>query len=484
MLEQNKILKMKTLKINKLILLFIGLIVISSCVQDDDFDTPNLTFDEPNIPASQLRTMSSLAGDLAQAQDNFGEVDYEDETTTVSYTFNENDEYITGYVVSSDEAGNFFEELVIQDNFENPTVGIKLLIDVNPLFTRYEVGRKVYIKINGLAVGITNGVLSIGVLNGNEVDKIASSSETQVIQRSNEVATIVPLPLNISNFSSDKTNMMIELADVQFNRNEVINNSLTYASEQSDEFDGERSLESCSSSGSVIFSTSTFADFKGLLLPSGGGSMSALLTKDFFGEVFNVVINTPEDVNFGGIENRCDPDFLECSGSTSSANTIFEEDFQSIGDESDLDAMGWTNVNVSGGSERYEDSSFGGNTYMKISAFGTGEDPLEAWLVTPAINLDGSTDEELSFDISANFETGTILEAFITTNYTGDPTTTDWTVIDANIPVGDGGFGDFESSNINISCLDGDVHVAFKYLGAADGAETRYHIDAIKVTGN
>jgi hypothetical protein len=70
MLEQNKILKMKTLKINKLILLFIGLVVITSCVQDDDFETPILTFEEPDISAGELRTIGSLAGDLAQEQDN------------------------------------------------------------------------------------------------------------------------------------------------------------------------------------------------------------------------------------------------------------------------------------------------------------------------------------------------------------------------------------------------------------------------------
>lgn len=66
---------------------------------------------------------------------------------------------------------------------------------------------------------------------------------------------------------------------------------------------------------------------------------------------------------------------------------------------------------------------------------------------------------------------------------TRDPTTTEWIFLDANVPIGDEGFGDFVARTINISCLSGDVHVAFKYLGAAGGAETRYHIDDVKVTG-
>ncbi|MFT5790758.1 MAG: hypothetical protein ACI9LI_000083, partial [Saprospiraceae bacterium] len=51
------------------------------------------------------------------------------------------------------------------------------------------------------------------------------------------------------------------------------------------------------------------------------------------------------------------------------------------------------------------------------------------------------------------------------------------------IPVGDGGFGDFETLSTNISCLNGDINVAFKYKGSAGASETRYHIDDVKVTG-
>ncbi len=90
----------------------------------------------------------------------------------------------------------------------------------------------------------------------------------------------------------------------------------------------------------------------------------------------------------------------------------------------------------------------------------------------------------MSFDVSTNFETGQALTAFITNNYTGDPTTTEWTQLDANIPIGDSGFGSFKTSTINISCLNGNVHIAFQYLGAAGGSETRYHIDNIKITGS
>lgn len=473
---------MKTLNINKFILLLVGLVVFNGCVEDDDFNTPNTSVTEPVLDGPEV-SIGAIAGRLAQEQDNGGTLDYTDEDTVLTFEFSETNEYMVGYVVSSDEGGNYFEELILQDNIENPTIGIKLLIDVNPLFVRYEVGRKVYIKLNGLAVGMTNGVLTIGTLNGNEVDKISSAVENEFLLRSAEVATMVPMPLEFGDFADDKTNLLIELQDVQFNRNQATgDNPLSYASEASDEFDGERTLESCASASSVVFSTSTFSDFKSLTLPSGRGSMTAVLTKDFFGEVFNVVISSPEDVNFDS-DDRCDPDFLECPGASGGGSAFFSEDFEGFAGYA---AEGWTNVNVSGGSTQWITGSFSGSTYAQISGFSSGDDEINVWLVTPTINMDGTTGEELSFDVQANFDNGTILTVLVSDDFTGDPTTTTWQLLDATIPVGpSGGFGSFEGVGpINVSCIDGDVNFAFFYEGSDPSATTRYHVDNIEVTGN
>lgn len=481
MSEQNKIQKMKTLKFNKIIVLLLGLVVFTACVQDDEFNTPDTSVVEPNIPDNAKVQISALAGELAQAQDNTS-LDYTDEETTYSYTFNEAPLYMEGYVVSSDEGGNFFEEIIIQDNFENPTIGIKLLIDVNPLFVRYEPGRKVYVKLNGLSVGITNGVLTLGALNGNEVDKIPSASEGDFIFRSATVETLVPMPVDFSDFSDDKTNLFIQLPDVQFNRNIVGDNAQSYAAEQSDEFDGERTLESCSAAAAVIFSTSTFADFKALTLPAGRGSMNAILTKDFFGEVFNIVVNSPEDINFDN-PDRCDPDFLECTGPSGGGGAFFEEDFEGFGT---YNSEGWDNINISGTDTDWFISSFSGNFYSRISAFNSDNDEADVWLVTPEIDMDMTTGEELSFDIQSNFDNGTNLSVWISTDYAGDPTTATWSILDVTIPVGPAStFGNFETVGpVNISCVDGTAVIGFFYEGSDPSATTRYHLDNVVVTGN
>lgn len=464
-------------KANNILALFTVFMLVfsvSSCVNDDDYNTPNLTITDPNITPNM--TFLNVIARYNDAVSNGESVGVFDDAT---------DLFIEGYVISSDRSGNFFEELIIQNKMDgssdasDPRLGLNIQINTSSLSDTYEVGRKVYIKMNGLAIEESHGVYTIGKAVGNSLEQIQAFEYKDFITRGAEVVALTPKITTIGELTEADENTLIQLDNMQIHRNSV---ALTYAGEASDQFDGFRTLESCDDGNTISLQTSTFADFKSIQVPQLKGSIQGIFTRDF-GDDFNVlVINSTDDITFDNPE-RCDPNILECTGTTAITNVIFEEDFQSITDEAQLDGMGWTNVNVSGGSERFEDSSFSGDTYMKISAFGTGENPLEAWLVTPAINLDSSTQEELTFEVSANFETGQILTAFITDNYTGDPTTTEWTQLDANIPIGGGGFGSFVKSTINISCLNGDVHVAFKYLGAAGGSETRYHIDDIKVTG-
>ncbi|MBV1923675.1 MAG: choice-of-anchor J domain-containing protein [Flavobacteriaceae bacterium] len=471
---------MKTLNLYKLIILFFAVTMISSCVKDDDYDVPNIVVVEPDLGDTPVITVNNIASAWEQEQGNV--------------TF-ETEQYLEGYVVSNDEFGNFFEEIIIQDNLENPTTGIRVLIDESPLFTRFEIGRKIYINLQDLTVGISNGVLTLGIGGGTYIEAIpAPRLENDVILRSAEVATIVPLEINLSDLPSlneDEdafrlTNRLVKINNVQFNRNDVLgDNPLTYAGEQSDEFDGERSLESCDSGSTIVFSTSTFADFKSVTMPSGRGSVTGILTKNFFGDTFNFVINDVTGVNLDN-EDRCDPDFFSCTTPSGGGATFYEDDFESYGDFSDAESAGWTNVNVSGGNTEWELGNFSNSNYAQISGFTSGEDEINVWLVSPSIDMDNTTGEELLFDVQSNYDNGNILTVLFSSDFSGDVTAATWQSLDAAIPNGpSGGFGDFETVGpINISCLDGSINIAFLYEGSDPSATTRYHVDNFTVTGN
>lgn len=458
---------MKTIKLNKLAILLLSFVVFTACVEDDDFNTPNLSITDPNIDGNIVDIDAVKGSYLSSGEEIF--------------TFEATNDYMEGYVISSDESGNFFKEVILQDKAENPTNGIMIQLDVNPIFTTLDFGRKVYIKLDGLSIGESNGVIQLGRRDGNELARISSAQMSEYVIRTSEVATIVPLEVSISDFNENLENIFIRLNDVQFNSEEVFPTPKTYAAEASDEFDGERLLESCGcfSGSSVILSTSTFADFKTLNLPSGRGTVDGILTRDFFDDFYTIYLNSPEGVNFTN-EERCNS--IPEGGTVS---TLFSENFTSYTNIGQAETAGWTNINVSGGSLEYVLGNFSGNKYAQVSGFGSGQAEIDTWLVTPEINLDGTTGESLTFDLEVAFANGVILSVLITDDYTGDVTTTEWTTLDVGIPnTPVSGFGGFNNvGNFNISCLEGNIRVAFRYEGSDPSATTRYHIDNVVVTG-
>ncbi len=69
------------------------------------------------------------------------------------------DIYIHGYVVSSDEGGNFFKSIVIQD----ATGGIELRLDKTGLYNEYPVGQEVFVDCRGLLIGDYGNYPQLGV---------------------------------------------------------------------------------------------------------------------------------------------------------------------------------------------------------------------------------------------------------------------------------------------------------------------------------
>ncbi len=471
---------MKRFKKTQLFILAIGLIAFYGCVENDDFKTP-LSTDIPfQINATdELLTINAVINAYKQ---NNGILEYgEKDPITPS-----NNRYIEGYVISSDEAGNFFEEIVIQDKAENPSAGIVVQVDVNPLFTFYEFGRKVYINLDGLAVNEENGVIQIGKRDGSGLEKITSKQRNEHIIRGAEIATIVPLDITIADFSNDKENLFVRLNDMQFVKSQVLRGNLppmTFAGEASDQFDGERILENCNDNKKVVLSTSTFSDFKSLSLPLNKGSIEGILTRDFFDRFFTLVINTPESINFANT-NRCDPVVLTCNNPINGASTmtIYSENFESFGT---FTSEGWVNTNINSGSTQWREGSFRGNSFAQVSGFNSNENDIKVWLVTPSINLDGTTEEVLDFDVQTNYNNGANLTVWISRDFTGDPTTATWEQLDTTIPSGSStGFGSFEAATrVNLSCLDGNIYIGFFYQGSDPNATTRFHLDNIVVSG-
>ena len=474
---------MKAQMFTTLITCFLILTIILSCVKNDEFDLPTNMPVAPEIEGT-LITINSLLNLLYQEQES-------NENDMLS--FYETDLYISGYVISSDEAGNFFEELIIQDSPENPTRGVKILIDVNPLFVSFEFGRKVFIKLDGLAVGFDSGVLSLGIQGGDKLEKIAESLMTETIIRDTVVADIIPNPILISEFSIGKTNLYIQLNNVQFNQVEVLDSGpKTFAAEPSDEFDGERKLESCEEGSSTIFSTSTFSDFKAVLLPSGNGVLEGILSLNFFGEEFNVVVNSPETLYFESNELRCE---LDCGLATSTGQIVLLSEFFETNEEGEpISGNGWTNF-IEAGSEQWEAYFDDGvNASLGISArvgsFNSNDDRTITWLISPEINFDNQEGESLHFKTSTSFADRSKLEVLFSDNWNGAENTiisATWKSFpSAVIASNNDFFGDWiESEFVDFSCFSGRGHFAWRYTGSGEeDFDGTYELDEIIINSN
>lgn len=438
------------------ILFFIGL-VATSCVKDDDFNTPEISAEEPNIDVNFT---------IQLAKDTYGGF----EPVLIG---GDGELYLEGYVVSNDEAGNFFKTLVIQNSPENPTAGIAISTEDSDLYTFYEPGRKIYFRVDGLYSGEFAGLPTLGVFNAGEVGRISILEFRERIARSTEFQEIVPQVRTINQLSDSDLNTLVMLENVQVSDGDL---GQSYAN-LNNTFSVNRVITNCERTQDIILRNSGFATFKNELMPEGSGSLTAVFS--VFNNTDQLFIRDTNDVNFD--QDRCLEDDDEPVGA------LLFEDFESItttGNGVNINLPEWTNVNVTGGTERYEAREFENNKYAQITAFNSGESPLEAWLVTPNVDLTGTVNPKLSFQTKDGFNNGSAIKVFIATNFSGNVGNATWIEItNATIATGtsSGYAANFTpSGDIDLSSYIGQsVAIAFQYIGADGGTTTTYQIDNV-----
>ncbi len=161
---------------------------------------------------------------------------------------------------------------------------------------------------------------------------------------------------------------------------------------------------------------------------------------------------------------------------------IYSEDFETVTANQTFRLPNWKVINESG-ANNWEGKTYGGTFYAQISGY-NGDDSEIDWLVSPAIDLNGSSNPILNFDSKDGYNNGDVLEAFISEDFTGDIKASTWTKLNPVLATGSsGGYAtDFTNSgNIDLSSYSGQVYIAFKYSGGTSIATTTFQIDNIVV---
>jgi len=477
---------MKTNKFLTLVLALVASIAITSCVEDDDFSIPSSLGDEENAAVQQILD-DMVAGTLTEVSiaevkmmyDPSEEIPFEVDTEIV----------IKGYVSSSDKTGNFYKEIYVQDNFENPTSGIKVIINQTDLYNKYNKGREVYIKLNGLQIGeerVGNGVITIG--GGTETDQygttVTSLGLSQVnskMFRSPMTMDLAPLNVMFNQVNDSHIGLYVQVDGVEFADN--LDGDRYF--DPTEDFDTQRTMQACTgfSYAEFILETSSFSDFKNELLPTNNGSIAGIITKDYFGDVLLMTLNTTDDVNFA--DSRCtllDPaDFSE----------VMSEDFQDSTDNQNLNTTGWVNVAEVGG-EVWTEQVFSGNGYAEFSSYNTGDDENIGWLISPGIDMDAQDNEFLNFETAQHHldvdsdENGITL--YVSSDFDGtDVTGATWEELSAVFPTESNSWYAFmDSGLIDISSYTGTLHVAFVVTGSGndDSLDGAFMIDNFSIIAN
>ena len=440
------------------------------CIDETEFKIPDLIDLEPREKATT---------DISTAINAFKQAD------TKIFTFDSDDVVIlSAYIISSDEAGNFYKTLIIQDSPENPMNGLEIKIDMRSYYTKYNFGRKILLRLSGLSIQEQNGKYIVGYLSGDALVDIPESLLDHFIIRSTETAEIVPKPITLESVSPSLINTFIELEKVQFLRADL---GKSFSSEAYDKYNGERLIEQCDNLAKSYLYTSSYADFSSSLLPEERLRLRAVLTRDYYTGEITLVLNNPEDIDVFDKE-RCDPIFFECPVRpfTNNKDVLYYENFESLASTRDIEKMGWENINVNFGNGRFKKRSRDENTFVQISAYNSNEYVMEVWLLSPIIDLEGSKDALMTFDSRATFEEGSLLTCWISRDYKNNVKEANWQQLDVEISVGsrdDSNEVFMNSGTVQLDCLEGNIRLAFRYLGSDPGASTTYDLDNILIMG-
>lgn len=388
---------------------------------------------------------------------------------------------VIGYVVSSDEGGNFYKTIVVQDRPSEPHCGIQLRLNQSDYYEKYIPGQKIVLKVSGLSIANEKGSLVLGHQRNSRLTEIPESLINEHLQRSNEIVEIQPQKSEIGKLESSMINTYVRLDDVQFVWHEV---GRTFAAERFDAYQGVRIIEQCEKGNILPLRTSTYANFSFVEVPASKCSITGVLTMDYYAEELSLVINSIDDL-VKIDEERCDPDLYECEVANEHPfRRLFYEHFDDLKSTAQLEDWGWLNQNIHQGQTRFKKRSSSGNTFMQVSCYGSGDLQTECWLVSPEIELPADAMVRVSFKTRATFDDGRQLTVWVTTETTKEITQADWKQLAVSVSDGskDGSNNEFLSSGtISLSCLEGNARIGFRYVGSDPSATTTYDIDQFLV---
>ncbi|MFT3680405.1 MAG: DUF5689 domain-containing protein [Ferruginibacter sp.] len=252
--------KNKTLSwIGSMIVILAAFVGISSC--NKEFDAPPGPADQP-IPAGY--TQISVKDLKAR------------HTTTGTYELIGDKVALSVVVSANDKSGNLYKQIFVQDE----TGGIQLLLDMAGLYGPYPVGRKLWVKCDGLYLSDDGGVMVLGiktVLNGvPQMGGIEPQRIREYLIGGSINNPVTPKIVNYDDLGFDlqdeNIGRLIQVEGYQFNYP-----ATTYSDTSNYKRTVNLGIKNCDGD-TLIVRNSAYASFAGVSLPNGNGNLTAIYT--------------------------------------------------------------------------------------------------------------------------------------------------------------------------------------------------------------
>ncbi len=357
---------------------------------------------------------------------------------------------VKAIVVSSDQGGNCYKYMTVQDE----TGGIEIAIDRTGLYNDYPVGQTIYLDCRGLIVGDYHNKYQIGWKYSGSVGRINQNALDRYIQKDglpdpNHPFVANPIVVTGSNeLNAENVNCLVKIDGCTFDPK--------YDGQQLADNDFTLDREIYIGGATVIVRTSNYANFRSLLIDADQTyCLTGILS--VYNSEYQLTLRTKEDFQIAHVVQE---------------TTIKELTF----DENSLGSGGWlTNPN----NDAWKYQAFSGNQFIYHD---NTSSECDDWLISPTITLDDMSNVSLFIEHSNNVggSPATYYQVYYSTTYDGGAfNESDWTAFNPNLT-------NYPSSFALSNALDPSVisspnfRIAFRYHKSGNANGTRWSIKGMK----
>ena len=418
----------------KLSLSVVLLAAFSSCTNSDVFNS--VSQEVPTYTFTPTKTVAEINA-----------------AATATPTVYPDNDIIEAYVTSTDAGGTFYKYISLQDvqTGTSTPIGFSVNADQTMLFQRgFFSGRKIYIKLQGLAIAKVYGSMQIGLIDPNDATKITGISGTVLANYLFPSDVIVDentlvRHMSLAEAASDAVlNTLIEIDNVEFADNSI---ARTFFDIDSGGYATNHDIVDATIGGtSRYLRVSQYAPFSSHQVPVGRGSIRGVMTK--YSSDYQFIVRSEADFH---LTNPRTYTFVSTLNETFSSFVTGQVNFPNYLNFSPVGTKKWQ---VKAGA-------------LEMSAYSGNLERNKAYFLIPVDMTAAST---FKFDIKAGFFTnGLGLKIYRTADYVPGMKISDATLYDitTSFTLPTASTTSFASSGTyNIpSTVTGNGYFVFEYTG-------------------